>query len=1119
MNAFRSFAAWVTARAVLFWLARSKTAGVDEPWSVKAAAIQVLDSAQRQSNPDEEKPNWREQLLMWGGLHPLRFSAGVVLLSILVSLPAIPASRADWIVLIFPDLPSDYTHAAFFGTVWAVQATLVALVYPIVLTFVPILLQRRASARFSLMVYMHDSGVVPAGSSSLLLLAWMTLEYLASPYIGDRFFLFAAVSNGLWFLANLWLTAQFLVKTIKYVRGEFGEAAYRRLAVHYALRQDLLIALCKHIYEKHVLQHGKYSLYSGVPIVTHISLRSGEADVVRRLAKIHLVDDVNMAGVNWAARRWLVRALDAQSKPSNKEGRREQPALQLLPNIGATCAESVDIVRVSFGPKLTFVEKSVFLHAFRFCRPSRPVLDGNTGELLEELASEVQSQLEQGNFSKAKAEFDKLRELHSAFLLRASSSSAAAAEGTELGQLRAGWSWNSGSLNESWMDVYRSLMRAAVSCIDADMTIWKSLVYLPSNLVSRGEVRSPAAVRELLQQFVLLDHFLSVWWRRRIHQSRTPAQAEGAWLPQPEREDYDDAIVTLIGALTNFGGARLNDLSGPDKSQWKERCRVAVILLDQLEVSATLLYTAVERGDAAAARWHCDNVLHWLSDRMYEFERASYDFYEADPLALQFDILTLPPEELSARLNDKKGPNIEVEPKALLWLALKRHWEAMRLICSALTLELGVQEGSPKLATAIASRLLSAQYFQKGLSDDGNAFTDLDDVLLRYIDLCCLDRPVRGRIHGFVDQLRRGHGVDARISGWVYTGSRLASHPEALSSKISAMLLALDSSGEMRFHRTVGRLKLIGDIDALREVGQLLDSLIGALESVQFRQTFEHAAVLRATWSPSSKVPLRPHRLRNGLRAIRQLVSSRVNEMLTTLVVSSTQVDAFVARLSRATLAIGEGRPRSRAIRVRAGAVDKDIEAAGFSLELDKEQLTAPPRRELPDSYVKNIAKGIVNDAERRGFISLLSKNSVEPVEGSDDKELLVALTQACAALAEAGGEPVILAPHGMRGGIAYPYHWGWGGRPEAPQGIKFETKAHVDGALSTHEVNGYPVIHMGTPNDDFFVIQRDWLRSLVFDGDAVSGVLESEFHLVEPQHVRVIVRWRAEFQGPPTEA
>ena len=1074
----------------------------------------MLDEACHFSSEDEPAPGWRDRLLMWGGLHPLRFAATVALLSLLISLPALPAARPEWVVIPFPDLPSDYSHAAFFGTVWAVQATLVALVYPIVLTFVPILLQRRASARFSLVVYMHDSGVVPAGTSSLLLLAWMSLEYLASPYVEPRYFLFAAVSHGLWFIANLWLTAQFLVKTVKYVRGEFGEAAYRRLAVHYSLRRDLHVALCEHVLDSSILRHGRYSLYSGEPIVSQVGLGSGKAEVVRLFSSARLLSDVNVQAVNWAARRWLERAKALPKKPVKEHERREQPSLQVLPNIGATYIDSVDIVRVSNGPKLTFAERAVFRQAFDFTQTGRSILDGNTGDLLGELAAEVQSQLEQGNYAKAKAEFEKLRDLHAAFVRVASATVGAPGSARALGNLRSGWSWNGRSLNESWMDVYRSLMRVAVSRIEADQTIWKALVHLPSNLVKHCDVGDTGAIREVLQQFVLMDHFLSSWWGRRLHQTKTSLPDEGAWLPQPEREDYRDAVVALVSALTNFGNSFWAPVRRADEGQWHALSRMATIQLQQLDVASTLLFSAVERGDAVAARWHCDNVVHWLSQRIHEFEQPSYGLYDADPSSLHVDVLSLSEEEVRAQIpSQSDGCGGVAEPKTHLWHTLQRHWEAMRLICAALSLELGELEGTPKLAATIASNLLGAKYFQQGLDDGERAFTVLDDILLRYVDLCCVDRPTRNRVHGFVDQVQRGRGIDTPISGWMYSGSRLASHPEALAKQISAILLALDPSESVHFNRTIERVKKIVDIDILRQIGQLIDSLCRAFETDQLRQTFEHAAVLRAAWNPSRELKLRPYRLKAGLLALRQLINSRIVERLASLQVSAAVVDAFALRLSRAMFASLGVQSAPRFVHVSAGALGSDTEQAGVKWQVEREQFTSPPLHEITDSDVKALVEYIFKHARHRALRALLERHSVPQVDGSDEVELLEAVVEACDTLSKNGSKPLVLAPVGKQGSLMFPYNWGWGGRPALPTGITLSMAQPNQDAPSSHEVNGYSVVNLETPGAAFYVIPKAWMERLVFEGSETLGVFTAELQPSEPHELRILISWRAELQ------
>jgi hypothetical protein len=69
-----------------------------------------------------------------------------------------------------PMLKEDFDVATYTGVPWSVQSTLVALVYPIVLAFIALMLQRKANSTVSLRVYVLDSGVIPAGASSVGLL-------------------------------------------------------------------------------------------------------------------------------------------------------------------------------------------------------------------------------------------------------------------------------------------------------------------------------------------------------------------------------------------------------------------------------------------------------------------------------------------------------------------------------------------------------------------------------------------------------------------------------------------------------------------------------------------------------------------------------------------------------------------------------------------------------------------------------------------------------------------------------------------------------------------------------------------------------------------------------------
>lgn len=113
------------------------------------------------------------RFLIWSTDHPVAFAASSGLAAAGVAyLTALQDWTAPW-NLPPPKLKADFDIAAYTGVPWSVQATLVALVYPIVLSFIALMLQRKAHSTVALRVYVLDSAVVPAGASSVGLLVAM----------------------------------------------------------------------------------------------------------------------------------------------------------------------------------------------------------------------------------------------------------------------------------------------------------------------------------------------------------------------------------------------------------------------------------------------------------------------------------------------------------------------------------------------------------------------------------------------------------------------------------------------------------------------------------------------------------------------------------------------------------------------------------------------------------------------------------------------------------------------------------------------------------------------------------------------------------------------------------
>lgn len=122
----------------------------------------------------------------WRQLVPLALGRPFVCLSVLVAVKFIIAllwwTCPRFLALTVPSYDwSNAEFAAYVGTLWSVQATIAALVYPIVIAFVAVLLQRRATAKLSLQLYLRDAAALTAGISSIALVATMGAEYLAVP--------------------------------------------------------------------------------------------------------------------------------------------------------------------------------------------------------------------------------------------------------------------------------------------------------------------------------------------------------------------------------------------------------------------------------------------------------------------------------------------------------------------------------------------------------------------------------------------------------------------------------------------------------------------------------------------------------------------------------------------------------------------------------------------------------------------------------------------------------------------------------------------------------------------------------------------------------------------------
>jgi hypothetical protein len=162
--------------------------------------------------------SWFSRELLSGGEHPIRYAFSLLALTML-SVVFVNVIPKGWFMN-YAALWDKSEQLAYFTTLWSIQATIVALVYPIVISFVSLLLQRQPSSKAFLQIYLVDSGGLVSGISSMFLVLMMSVQYfMFSSYTLKQVVTWVGIDT-LWFTYNTALTIRFLFRTVEFLRPD-----------------------------------------------------------------------------------------------------------------------------------------------------------------------------------------------------------------------------------------------------------------------------------------------------------------------------------------------------------------------------------------------------------------------------------------------------------------------------------------------------------------------------------------------------------------------------------------------------------------------------------------------------------------------------------------------------------------------------------------------------------------------------------------------------------------------------------------------------------------------------------------------------------------------------------
>ncbi len=1071
---------------------------------------------------------WFRRLLFWSADHPAAFA---VLMGIATGCLGYVIAGQNWCFLPHlagPVLGRNFDGSAYSGVPWSVQATLVVLVYPIVFSFIALLLQRRAYSTVALRVYVLDSAIVPAGASSLGLLLVMGAEYFSAPYSSPSLLgmVFAPllVMNGAWLGANLFLAGFFLSRTIRFIQEEEQSLAYSRVAVDVVLRAELTAALKQHLFVGAPYNDWGFPFPAannvGQPEVQMFKTGDAVPAVRRDLKGSSVLYDVHLSLLKYVSNSWRRRAQAGQQSDT-----RRVATIYFPPMVGAIASGEVTLCAIERGPDLNWFERALVRAAFWYRPSRRGGLSLTTKRMLDEIAAEVESAAEQRHFGAAEEGLRKLTNLHVTLLLASAADSKGEAQNAAtIG--KSPYAWGPSTFDAEWLMPYVEVGRLAVEHMVEDQRLIRVLVNVPLRIAAELPARPENLLVNAMRVYTNLSHQLGGWWTKKADASVTPDSAAfNGVLPRPLDTVYERALIALIGGCGMFR-VRLPDRTVTIQADmWAALSARALVYATHIESSADLFLKAASRGDETASVWFLDGFLKWWGGRKSELQYQGMEEYELPP-QVTLTLAKMSWDDAQRLLSDwKEHVTLEAANRALN-LAIRRYWEKMRLyLILVLVHNAATVQKADSRALRFAGALIGGQAQKRGGTVECWRLDTIDAVSAAILGTVFGVETDVGRIDSYAER-RKWESEAPEVPGWMYGGFV---SPTSLESMKRAQAILLTAVGTPRGLRIDTSKKLVerwrNDPDKLESVARHCDELRRLVLEGEFCSVDD--AVLTLSAHLGAPVRVRSSRLAVA-RTMKELRNVANSERIVGL--CGFEVDEqLVRRLCDEIAAYAfapSGFPAELGINI-AFVPSLNAEVQSFRFRDEKKRFISDGIRGQFDA---GLAEHVAEYVRFHVLATLFERrvmdagwSAVNPPELRDNDNATVGEMQTyvgsvaatCASLRESGIEPIVLVRRTAAGEYLQPHRWGnnasW--QCPLPPGVNLRYADASKGERAAVMLNDVPVSDFYTPNGDCYVVPAAMFNTLEVAGSDAASALAIEWTQVSDEKLEFVVRWKAQFR------
>ena len=734
---------------------------------------------------------WYQKALITAGNNPVSIPFGLFLAVLFLSAVAW-GCHAYYAPEIFIPLSSFLRLEQRFFTLWTVQATIAAMIYPIVIGFVALLLQRRHSAKASLQIYLHDSAAILSGLSALFLVLALGVQCLFIDMVGEQLLAIWLIFDGLWFLVNVIGVIRFLTRTFDYLRPEQRGKIQRAYVINHVWPEEIRRNLEYNFFHRAIdlgwlpgPNYGDDGSNSNTAILIHsIGRDKGEIQVREKKKDKWFVRDVRLNLLSLAVQRWQRREeklslLDKDRPPDAFTGLRQNRLLILPWAPGTQFDAEFGLCRTDGGSGLSWWERWVVRRSYVLARKEKKTASLSINDILNELIAEAQVDMEAGEEVAFQEALGELENMHVA-LIHAGD----IVTNTDTGQrdnyanLAERDHVFDARLHNLWAREYSRLTESAIERLSVNATYFRYLVHVPGRLISSlKEVRPKTIPGHFLHLSRSFHYHLNRWWSRTAEEQgllvHTPCKP--AILRAPAATLYDNTIKEYVGAWESLKNDRFLP-TGNEAFNWKQYGEVSELYAGHLNSTLFMMFDSLILGNRDGAEWLCDSLIKWWSTILLRFDDAPYHIRDESKPTLE---LTEKPWEAASNLIDLTMPGAaEGTAQKALWAAcIHNYWIDLCCVSLYAMIQFGKTcECESSLPAELAGNLGKGKALRTGGETAGSHWPiqTLEELLIAIIRQYFFDGSYLRGYHARLDGVVEGifsRGEPAMVPGRLYSGS------------------------------------------------------------------------------------------------------------------------------------------------------------------------------------------------------------------------------------------------------------------------------------------------------------------------------------------------------------